>query len=172
MFSPIPPSYAWRRESFPLSLIFPPPAELPTESTIAEELTFPDLSTACLLFSPFSHLNIVFHQSALSIHRQISVVLVQVFYRFMWISFRYSIWRRCRCRALRFEDLYLQDNLVTISTIVVRRDRFTGHHRLHADYFCDNLVFGSDLFCRWFIFIYPLYCNSYSDDYHCTDFCF
>jgi hypothetical protein len=46
---------------------------------------------------------------------------------------------------------------------IVPRDRFTGHHRLHADYFYENPIFGDDLFRRRFIFIHPLYCNTYID---------
>jgi hypothetical protein len=29
---------------------------------------------------------------------------------------------------------------------IIRQDRFNGHHRLHADYFADDPVFGDDLF--------------------------
>jgi hypothetical protein len=86
----------------------------------------------------------------------------------------------------------LQDNLVAATTIVqisqeeeephwggllpsrqiVPRDRFSGHHRLEAEYFCENAVFGDDLFRRLFVLVHHLCCNTNIDDNHCTDFCF
>jgi hypothetical protein len=68
----------------------------------------------------------------------------------------------------------LQDNLVAATTNVqisqeeeephwggsvpgrqiVPQDRFSGHHRLNADYFYENPVFWDDLFRRRVIFIH------------------
>jgi hypothetical protein len=55
---------------------------------------------------------------------------------------------------------------------IVPRDRFSGHHRLHADYFSDNPIFRDDLFRRRLVVIHTLYCNTDIDGNHCTDFCF
>jgi hypothetical protein len=55
---------------------------------------------------------------------------------------------------------------------IVARDRFSGHYRLKADYFCENPIFGNDLFHTRFIFIHHLFCNTNIDGIHCTHFCF
>jgi hypothetical protein len=52
---------------------------------------------------------------------------------------------------------------------IVPRDRFTGHHRLHAYYFYENPIFSDDLFRRWFVLIHPLYYSTSIDGDHCTD---
>jgi hypothetical protein len=55
---------------------------------------------------------------------------------------------------------------------IVPRDRFNGYHRLHADYFSDNPIFGDDLFHIQLVVIHTLYCNTDIDGNHCTDFHF
>jgi hypothetical protein len=78
-------------------------------------------------------------------------------------------WRRRRRREVQFGASYLQDDLLVASCVVqicqeeeekprwggggsvpgrqiVPHDRFTGHHRLYADYFCDDPVYRDDVF--------------------------
>jgi hypothetical protein len=82
-------------------------------------------------------------------------------------------WRRRRRREVQFGASYLQDDLLVASCVVqicqeeeekprwggsvpgrqiVPHDRFTGHHRLYADYFCDDPVYGDDVFRRRLFF--------------------
>jgi hypothetical protein len=55
---------------------------------------------------------------------------------------------------------------------IVPHDRFSGHHRLHVDYFNDNPIFEDDLFRRRLIVIHILYCNTDIDGNYYTDFRF
>jgi hypothetical protein len=55
---------------------------------------------------------------------------------------------------------------------IVPRDRFSGYHRLHVDYFSDNPIFVDDLFRRRLEVIHTLYCNTDIDGNHCTDYRF
>jgi hypothetical protein len=50
---------------------------------------------------------------------------------------------------------------------IVPHDRFTGHHRLYIDYFCDDHIYRDGVFHQQLffpIFIHPLCYNSYGDD--------
>lgn len=55
---------------------------------------------------------------------------------------------------------------------MVPRDRFTGHQRLHADYFCDDPVYKEDVFRRRLVFIHPLYSNVCIDGNKSHEVCF
>jgi hypothetical protein len=102
---------------------------------------------------------------------EISAVVVQDSYRLVWISCRHGmeetlvsctqIWGFILARqpSRRYHHCANFSGrrgvaLGKFGQQIVSRDRFSGHHRFNADYFCEYLVFGDDMFRRQFVFIH------------------